>query len=209
LSPDPESAARPLIITVLTLWLLAAAAAAASGWLESIPPNRVWAGVVFLSLTLTAAAMLLPAVRHWLLTTDLRWLIGVHLTRLAGLSYLILYRRGALPEEFAVQIGWGEIAVALTSAAVIGVFSLQKERVPRSALAWNVFGLIELGVTIWIGVRVGTAAPEAIAPLFRLPLSLIVTFLIPIYFVTHAVLMIRLIQARRGEREAVEATKEE
>jgi hypothetical protein len=209
MQPDPTVAARPLLVALLALWLLAAAAAAATGWLASAAPRSVWAGVVILSVAITAAALLLPALRQWLLAIDLRWLIGVHLTRLAGLSYLILYRHGALPEEFAVQIGWGEIAVALTAAAVIGVFSLQKERVPRSALAWNVFGLIELGVTVWLGVRIAGAAPEAIAPLFRLPLSLIVTFLIPIYFVTHIVLMIRLIQARRGEREAVEATKEE
>jgi hypothetical protein len=154
--------------------------------------------IILLGLTaaVLAAAGLLSAFRRWLATIDERWLVGLHLTRFVGAYFLYLYMRGELPYAFAVPGGWGDIAVASLAGALLA-WGGPRDRGRRVAYAaWNVLGMADILFVVTTAARLAAAAPDSMAALLRLPLSLLPTFLVPLIIASHVVLGVRL--ARRA-----------
>ena len=80
-----------------------------------------------------------------------------------------------------------------------------RSRTPRHRAlywAWNTFGLLDfvnvVGTAAWIGMR-GTE--PGLAPLVRLPLSLLPTFFVPILMASH-VFVYRRLRAMKRESHA-------
>lgn len=141
-----------------------------------------------LTLALVLFYNLSGSFRSWAWQLDLRALLSLHLTRFVGFYFLLLCRRGELPRAFAVPAGLGDIFVA--SLALFLIALPRKDR--RIYLAWNVAGLIDILFVVAIAARLGLRDPASMQNLFRLPLSLLPTFLVPLIIVSHLFVFVRL-----------------
>lgn len=188
LSPDTS-----LGLTILGVWLLIALAVGASGVLAPLAPPVAVVIVIGLTAFALVLALRVSPVREWVAALEPRWLLAFHLTRFVGLYFLVLYDRGELPRGFALYGGWGDIIIA-TLAALLLLFvpGLSTRRDRRVVGIWNTLGLIDILAVVTTAVRSGIADPTSMAALFRLPLSLLPTFVVPIVIATHALLFLRL-----------------
>jgi len=179
-------------LVVGLVWLAAALALGATGATTRWRPPTPQLVLGGLTVLLLAAVVARPRFRHWLATLDLRWLVGVHLTRFVGLYFLLLYYRdGALPRAFAVPGGWGDIIVATLALGLLLAGGKLDGR-PRLVGAWNAFGLLDILFVVATASRLALADPDSMNALLRLPLSLLVTFLVPIIIADHIVVFWRI-----------------
>ena len=173
------------------MWFVAATAAGAAGLLVGLAPP--WPQVIVITFTLLTLAALwrLGPVHRWAMRVDVRLLVGFHLTRFVGVYFLVLYERGELPYEFAVIGGWGDIVVAALAVALLVLGPPDGWR--RTAyLAWNGIGLVDILFVVATATRLALADPLSLAPMLRFPLSLLITFVVPIVIGTHVWLFRRL-----------------
>ena len=171
--------------------MLAATSVGAAGLLVQLLPP--WPQVILISLTLFSLVSLwrVGPVRRWATRVDTRVFVAFHLTRFVGIYFLVLYGRGELPYEFAVIGGWGDIIVAMLAIALIATGPPEGRR--RTAyLAWNAVGLVDILFVVVTATRLALADPASLAPMLRLPLSLLITFVVPIVIATHIWLFRRL-----------------
>jgi hypothetical protein len=193
-SAAPQSARddgrRYLVVGLV--WLAAALALGATGATTRWRPPTPQLVLGGLTVLLLAAVVARPRFRLWLATLDLRWLVAVHLTRFVGLYFLLLYYRdGALPRAFAVPGGWGDIIVATLALGLLLAGGKLDGR-PRLVGAWNAFGLLDILFVVATASRLALADPDSMNALLRLPLSLLVTFLVPIIIADHIVVFWRI-----------------
>jgi len=184
---------KAMILVFLGLWLLLAVLLGATGGIAKLSPPFPQLVVLGLTLAALAAIYLLPTLREWAATVSVRALVAWHLIRLlAGAYFLFLARQGSLARAFAIPAGWGDMAVAMTAAALL--FSLSPAGGPgRTCYAiWNLFGFIDILFVVVNAARIGMAVPASMAPLLHLPLSILPTFLVPTIIASHFILFRRL-----------------
>jgi hypothetical protein len=187
-SPRAAAGSRTVVVIGL-IWLLLATGA---GMVSTLPASAPPFAVFGLTAAVLAAGWLLGGFRAWLVAIDERWLVGLHLTRFVGADFLYLYARGELPYAFAVPGGLGDIAVA-SLAALLLLWGAPRDARRRAAyLAWNALGLVDILFVVVTAARLGLANPASMAPLLRLPLSLLPTFLVPLIIASHVILGLRL-----------------
>ena len=192
------------IALVLLAWLIAATLLGATGVLRGLRPPAPQ----LVLLTLTALVVLLgltrPGLRSWLMTVDERLLMSVHLTRFVGIYFLVLYGRGELPFDFAVPGGWGDIVVATLALALILGWRAASVAGWWAYSIWNVVGLIDILFVVTTAARLALSAPESMAALLRLPLNLLLTWLVPLIIASHVFLAVRLARRRpSGDRHGI------
>ena len=117
--------------------------------------------------------------------------------------FLILYATGRLPGLFAWPAGVGDIAIGLL-ALVVGIAYARAPRTSGGLVrAWNLFGILDLGVAVTTGFM---TAPSALQPIqvepnsdlmTVLPMVLIPIFMVPLSIVLHLASLAKL--HRRGE----------
>jgi hypothetical protein len=177
------------MVLILVVWFVAAAIVGATGalaWLPVPPPVILW--------TLTAAALLTlwrsAGARAATRAVGTRTLVAFHLVRLpAGINFLRLNESGALPEEFALVAGWGDIAVGIAALLVLALAVPVRTPARRYALlAWNTFGLADILVVVGNAMRLFLSDPDLATPFVSLPMALLPTFVVPIVITTHIVL---------------------
>lgn len=185
------SASRWLVPSLLGVWLVGAIAVGGTGALVDLRPP--WPQAILIGLTLLSLLALyrVDPVRSWALRVEPRAFVAFHLTRFVGIWFLVLYGRGELPYEFAVVGGWGDIVVATAAIFLILAGPPSAKRRPFY-LAWNVVGLVDILFVVGTATRLALADPTSMAPLLRLPLSLLITFVVPIVIATHVWLFRRL-----------------
>jgi hypothetical protein len=186
LSPKVEqpSSPRPLY-ALLLLWGALAAAAGAAGWVESspFPPPAIAGALVLAGL---AAWALSIRFRAWVRAVPMGALVAIHLVRFVGAWFIVLYRRGDLPFAFAVPGGWGDILAGASAVALLlGAIPARTAARRLVVLAWNVFGLLDILFVVFTAARLYLADPQQLAPLSRLPLSLLPTYFVPLVVLTH------------------------
>lgn len=140
--------------------------------------------------TLTVAGLLAwrlsAKVREAVRSVPPRALVALHLVRFVGAWFVVLYRRGELPFAFAVPGGWGDVAAAAGAAGLLfGAFPA-RTRGRRAALhVWNAVGLLDILYVASTAARLFLADAGQLAPLTRLPLSLLPTFVVPLIVLSH------------------------
>ncbi|HJU86159.1 MAG TPA: hypothetical protein VJ788_02180 [Gemmatimonadota bacterium] len=185
------------LYAILLAWGAAALAAGAVGAVarSPIPPPVILGALVaagFLAWSLSAT------VREWVRAVPPRALVALHLVRFVGAWFVVLYRRGELPFAFAVPGGWGDIAAAAGAAGVLAGAFPPRTRGRRAALyAWNTLGLVDIVFVVTTAARLFFAEPGQLAPLTRLPLSLLPTFLVPLIVLSHVRIFGWLRETRR------------
>lgn len=173
-------------------WLVAAAAIGSTGIFRSLPPPAVQVTIVVLTALLLIFYAKWRSFREFVRELPLKVLILLHVSRLVGLYFLILYRQDKLPGEWAIPAGFGDIAVAATA---IGILCLPLESAfgRRAALIWNTFGLIDIIFVVVSAAVLGIRAPTSMSRLTIPPLVLLPTFLVPLIIASHLILFDRLL----------------
>jgi hypothetical protein len=186
---------RAVLLTT-AVWFVVAFGLGAAGVFKDIRPPLPQ----IILATLTAAVLILfwtpTPFRRWALAVDPRALVLIHVTRFVGFYFLWLYSRGELPWAFAVPGGWGDVAVAATAILVCLLTRPDVGSGCGVLIAWNVFGLVDILMVVATAVRLAVADPGSMAALLRLPLSLLISFLVPIIIATHVIIFAKALGAR-------------
>jgi hypothetical protein len=192
-APAPVRHGQGFVASALFVWLILAIVVGASGRMAGLRPPRPQIIVGILTLVASAAVFAIPALRDWVKTVPIAGLVAWHLTRLvAGAYFLILAAQLTLPRSFAVPAGIGDIAVGVIAAVLLLTINPGSVTGVRWHTAWNVFGLLDIIFVVVNAARTGLAQPASMAPLLRLPLSILPSFLVPTIFVCHFILIQRL-----------------
>ncbi|MBS1797377.1 MAG: hypothetical protein JSS81_26380 [Acidobacteria bacterium] len=196
------------IPTVLSIWLAAALAVGAAGVFGRAPaplvPVAIWTPVIAVLLVFWRS----ENFRAWVDGVDPRVLVAVHLTRFVGVWFLILAARGALPAEFAVRGGWGDIAAA-AGALVVLRLPLRKRAARAALLVWNAFGLLDILMVVATGARLLFTNAGSMGEMTKFPLVLLPLFVVPLVIATHLLIFAKLRRGSVGSRESrVESQKE-
>jgi hypothetical protein len=180
---------------MVVVWFLAAAAFAAGGFFLGLRPPAPQVMIAGLALVAWFATRRIGWLRTWSDTVDPRVLVLPHLLRaVAAAGFLQAASRGELPAGFALPAAWGDLAVAVLAALLLCAGAIRTRRHARTWQVWNVLGLIDIVLVVANAARFGLAHPAAMSPMLRLPLVL----LVPIVFVTHALLFSRLSTVARS-----------
>jgi hypothetical protein len=157
------------------------------------------------------ALRLSPALRRAVTTASLPAMIGVQVYRTIGALFLIVLALGQLPAHFALPAGWGDIVVGIT-APIVALALLRGAPGARTlAIAWNVFGLLDLIVAVGMGTgflapvldpELGARVPPA-AAMGVFPLVLVPTFAVPVSVLLHVLALGRLLRDSRVDSRLV------
>ena len=164
------------------------------------PPLALLIGLVApLGLFLVGYRTIRP-IRNFVLSADLRLIVGIQAWRWAGFGFLTLYTYGVLPGIFAWPAGLGDMAIALTAPLVLAALLRRPDfAAGKRFVLWNFSGILDLTVAVSIGALVPLLAPNlygavTTSPMAQLPLVLIPTYLVPTFLILH---LTALFQARR------------
>jgi hypothetical protein len=147
----------------------------------------------------------IPPLREFVLSADLRLIVGMQAWRWAGFGFLTLYAYKVLPGIFAWPAGLGDMAIGVTAPLVLASLLRRPNfAASKSFVAWNLSGILDLTVAVTIGALVPLLAPNfygavSTAPMAQLPLVLVPAYLVPTFLMLH---LTALFQARRLGRQA-------
>jgi hypothetical protein len=206
LSPA-RSVGRLATFVAAAAWLALIVAVAAAGWLAPgalgpLPANLLpFVGIL---TVLFGSWSLVPRFRSALLSVPLPVLIALHGGRLGGVFFLLLYLDGRLSAPFAPAAGVGDMitgALALLLAVILALgFQIRREWLGL----WNAFGALDLVMALALGLLSAPGAPFRIfvdgpgtEAMTTLPWAFVPAMLVPIDFLVHFVIAVRLRAAPR------------
>jgi hypothetical protein len=201
---SPSSAARPVPLNaayaLLAAWFLAVLWFSLAGGFrvpEGAPPLPTMVAVLAPIALFLAAYAGIASVREFVLALDLRILVLLHAWRTVGLGFVFLYFHGQLPGLFALPAGLGD-AIAAVTAVALGIALYRGPVARRWVAAWNGFGLADFIVAVGTGVAASQPALAALTggvttqPMSLFPLALIPGYFVPLYVITHIIVMLQL-----------------
>src|SRR5438876_308112 len=103
-----------------------------------------------------------PAVDAAVLAAPVPVLIAIHVVRVLGLSFVLLYASNRLPAPFAPVAGWGDIFIGVTALPVALMVSREASGWRSVALLWNALGLLDLVAAVSLGVTAAEGSPVRI-----------------------------------------------
>jgi len=116
----------------------------------------------------------------------------------AGVAFLLYLALGHLPALLGLPAGLGDIAAGIAASLVARRLAHGTGR--RGALWFNAFGMTDLVVALTLGALTGfqllNVTPSS-APITELPLALIPTATVPLFFVLHITAVSALVRAPR------------
>jgi hypothetical protein len=202
-SDTSSSTVRTVTVLALLVYLVAAILAGTTGLVSrpGQPPLMLLAFIVIPIALGVAAYSLSPSLRAWTDRFSLTWLVGLHIWRFVGFGFVAAWMLGRLPGGFAIPEGLGDAAAAAGAVALLP--SLRRGTVPRTwLLVWNTFGLIDLMSALIVGVlysntNLGVLGRGGVSTelMVTFPVSLIPTFLVPLFILLHLLTFARV--ARR------------
>ncbi len=182
----------PLAVRICVwTWLIAAMLVGHYRLLQGLPMPAIQGGLFGLTGILLGLYFRVRSLRAWFDGLDLRALVLLHVTRFVGFYFLLLYRRGELPREFAMPAGWGDNLVAAFALGVV-FWPMSAAARRRAITIWNVVGLVDILLVVMTAARFGLTEPWRLMSFTVLPLSLLPTFLVPLIIATHVIIFLRL-----------------
>jgi hypothetical protein len=201
---------RFLVAAALAGWFCLVVAAGATGVLaRPIGPGIPGVGLAVLIpiVVLTLLGLGTARGRDLVRQAPLYALEGVHVVRILGITFVLLYLAKRLPAPFALVAGWGDITVGLLAIPLALSLTRSAKPIPRGMIAaWNVLGLADLVAAIALGA---TSAPGPLqlfhsgpssAIMTSLPWILIPCFLVPSLAFLHLCMFYRLRMLTAPER---------
>jgi hypothetical protein len=204
LGPRMREVAPWLVAGFLAIWLAVALVVAdAANFSTPVPhdarlgarfgvPLLVGFGPMLAAIGLLFATKTMAALNE---ATPSPWLIRIQAYRMAGLVFLypFLYY-GVIPAAFALPAAVGDFLTGLLAPVVASALQRQRSSAFMWAVAWNLFGILDLIVA-------PTAAVLSQAPVISLyPLALVPLFIgPPLGILTHVLSLRNLATARRHD----------
>ena len=191
---------RVAVLLALGAWFVLVLAIGAT---SALSPALGGAPALGLTVALPIAALVwayfaLPSVRNAMARTPLPALVALHVIRLFGFTFLVLYTRGRLPAPFAPSAGWGDMFIGATAMPVAWAAARFGARARPVVFLWNALGVADLVIALTLGplsapgpLQVFVGPPDA-SPMTSLPWLVIPGFLVPILMFTHVVIFSRL-----------------
>jgi hypothetical protein len=196
-----ETSYRRLAAVLLALWFVFALTGSALHLFvgnPNLPPIALGLSatlpvIIFLIWFATSAGW-----RDFLLGLNPRTLVYVQSLRLMGYVFLVLFSVGLLPGFMALPAGWGDIAIGVTAPLVAAQLTSPARR--GGFIAWQLLGMTDLVTAVTLGATARFIDPQSTQTSIMavLPMSLIPTFLVPVFFILH---IICIAQALRWKTE--------
>lgn len=191
-----------------------AAFAAAAAWLAVIVGLSASGALLLLTLGAMPPGLLpfvsllgfffgcwyfVPQFRLALLSVPLPALIAIHIGRIGGLFFLLLYFDGRLSAPFAPVAAIGDMITGAV-ALVLAAMCLRGIPVGRGWLGmWNAFGALDLVVAVSLGLLTAPGTPfrvftdePGMQAMTMLPWIFVPSLLVPIDLSAHFVIAVRL-----------------
>ncbi|WPU96169.1 hypothetical protein SNE25_11635 [Mucilaginibacter sabulilitoris] len=122
---------------------------------NSLPPKvMVWAGMP-LTIILFGFIGNTRLFKTLLRSISLESLIAVHVFRILGVFFILLYCYHLLPTKFAFFAGLGDIITAILAIPVAKMVSKGKSWSKPAVYAWNIFGIMDIIDLLVIAVTIG------------------------------------------------------
>ena len=196
---------RSLLVRIgslLATWVLAVTAAAVAGaWLDPVVPRPLGYLIpaMVLALVLWRAGWLQAAVQEFS-PAAIPWLQTLRIG--GGLTLFAAWASGFAPWGWVVRAGTGDILVGLGAAAVAALLGTGLAWSRTAAIAWNVFGLVDMAHTMVRGLlsapgpqqRIFEAPPNLVPAVF--PFIYLPAFIVPLTILLHILSLQQL--ARMG-----------
>jgi hypothetical protein len=201
--PEPSGLVMPLTL-LGAIWLLAIVMAGAAGLFEpgpGRPPLALLAAIVVPPALFLVAYRISAAFRRFVLSLDLRLLTAVQAWRVLGGMFLVLYAFNLRPALFAFPAGLGDVAVGVAAVFVLRAMIDGHPNWRRRVRWLNLGGLLDFVGAITTGVltshsSLGVFAPTTPMPsMGMMPLSLVPSFLVPLWTIIHFASLLQLRQA--------------
>jgi len=192
------------IITMWSVFSIWASAAHIFRQSSAAPPIALGLSVLVPVLAFWIWFKSSAGFREFALSLDSQALTIVQSWRFAGFAFVALYVYGILPGIFANPAGWGDIFIGLTAPWV--ALKLTQPEHQGAFITWNLLGMLDLVTAVTLGttsrlISVGGLAADAMTVL---PLSVVPTFLVPLFFIMHIIV---IAQARRWARGTARRTQ--
>jgi hypothetical protein len=145
------------ILGFYIIYLVYASVLALKGVLivNSLPPRAmVWAGIP-LMVILFGFIGNTSLFKTLLRSIKLESLIAVHVFRIVGVFFIILYGYQLLPMKFAFFAGMGDILTAILALPVARMVAKQQPGWKTAVYAWNIFGILDIVDLLVIAVITG------------------------------------------------------
>ena len=120
---------------------------------NSIPPKVMVLATVPLAIILFVIIGNTGLFKKLLQSITLESLVAIHVFRLVGVFFIILYFYHLLPRGFAFSAGMGDIITAIFALPVAKMVSKGKPGSLKIAYAWNIFGALDI-VTLLVIVGI-------------------------------------------------------
>lgn len=202
--PEHSGMVIPLML-MGAVWLLAIVVAGAAGVFEAgpgRPPLALLIVIVVPPALFLLAYRVSAEFRRFVLGLDLKLLTAVQSWRVLGGTFLFLYAFDLRPALFALPAGLGDLAVGVAAVFVLGAMLGGHPHWRRRVLLLNLGGLLDFVVAIATGVLTSNSSLGLFAPVTpmpsmgMLPLSLIPSFLVPLWIIIHFASLLQLQHAR-------------
>jgi hypothetical protein len=193
---------RTRLAVGLSAWFIIAAALGLAGAFASPAlPVGVAVTIALMVPLIAGAGRVARTQGHGI---PLATLVGIHVGRVLGVAFLMLYSAGRLPYTFAHSAGWGDIATGVLAIPVALAIHRQAPGWRWFTAAWNVLGMADLlaAVTLGVGsapgslIRFNFEAPGAGA-IVTFPWVLIPAFFVPLFLLTHVAIFAGLAKSAR------------
>ena len=146
-----------------------------------------------------AAAALIPLVvfslcfaasekfRQFCLSLNPQILTLAQTGRILGFTFVLLEAHSVLPAIFALPAGYGDMAIGLT--ATLAAWKLADPSHRNSFILWQALGITDLVTAVSVGTTAPLLSPHSpsMVAMTVLPLSLVPTFLVPLFFIFHVI----------------------
>jgi hypothetical protein len=125
--------------------------------------------------------------REFAFSLNPRVLTYLQTWRVVGVVFVISEAHGILPAIFALPAGYGDIAIGATASLVAATLAIPNHR--GSFIVWQILGVADLVAAVGLGTTARLLSPQGpgMTAMTVLPLSLIPTFLVPLFLMFHVI----------------------
>jgi hypothetical protein len=162
----------------------------------SLPPKILLFTTFPYALFLFGIIDKLPISKQIFEKSSINDLIGLHIFRLIGSTFIILALYDSLPKSFAFIAGFGDVIAAVSSVFVVQSIKNKAKYAKKLILVWNTFGLIDIILTavlanVFTKISMDTGV-MGVDTLAQFPFSLIPAFAPPTIIFLHVLIYRKL-----------------
>lgn len=157
IAPQQSRNIRAGIVVFYMLYLLYVSVFSLRGVfdVDSVPPKvMIWAGMP-LMLILFGFIGNTKLFKTLLRSATLESLVAVHIFRVVGVFFIIIYYHQLLPARFAFAAGLGDIITAILALPVARMVAKKSPGSIPAVYAWNILGIIDIIDLLVIAVITG------------------------------------------------------